>query len=120
MCPIEYTIPLDVMSGIVCVIRPISGAAVIFLICAGLIVPFKGSMVGLMFALPYISSRSVKPLFAARRTSTLWMPFLVGEMKGPSQCAPRDSEPSSASRQVPEGPRNGSACLQSTSSQNLR
>lgn len=41
--------------------------------------------------------------------ATLWMPFLVGLMKGPSQWAPRDSEPSDAMRCVPEGPRKGSA-----------
>jgi len=44
-----------------------------------------------------------------RRTEVLWMPFFVGDRKGPSQWAPRDSEPSVASRVVPEGPRKGSA-----------
>ena len=37
------------------------------------------------------------------------MPFLVGFMKGPSQCAPSDSEPSEARRRAPEGPRWGNA-----------
>jgi len=37
------------------------------------------------------------------------MPFLVGERNGPSQWAPRDSDPRDASRVVPEGPRKGRA-----------
>src|SRR5271170_3435480 len=37
------------------------------------------------------------------------MPFLVGLRNGPSQCAPRDSDPSSASRSLPDGPRYGRA-----------
>lgn len=36
------------------------------------------------------------------------MPFLVLEIKGPSMCAPRDSEPSSGMRWAPDGPRCGS------------
>lgn len=35
----------------------------------------------------------------------LWIPFLVGERKGPSQWAPRDSEPSEERRRDPDGPR---------------
>jgi len=44
-----------------------------------------------------------------RRTEVLWMPFLVGDRNGPSQWAPRDSDPSVASRDVPEGPSKGRA-----------
>lgn len=40
------------------------------------------------------------------------MPFLVGFRNGPSQWAPRDSEPKDALRVLPEGPRKGSALNQ--------
>ena len=33
------------------------------------------------------------------------MPFFVGEMNGPSQCAPSDSEPSNGFRAFPDGPK---------------
>jgi hypothetical protein len=58
-----------------------------------------------------MSSKSSKPFKAGRRTEILCIPFLVGERNGPSQCAPKDSEPSDARRLDPDGPRKGSACV---------
>lgn len=56
-----------------------------------------------------MEEREARPESGVCRTETLWIPFLVGEMKGPSQWAPRDSEPWVGSRDAPEGPRNGRA-----------
>lgn len=83
----------------------ISGAAVIFLMVGGLITVPSGERVGFRYSEPYMASRSEKPFVAGMMFSTLWMPFLVGERKGPSQCAPRDSAPSEEMRWYPEGPR---------------
>lgn len=49
------------------------------------------------------------PFVAVMILVTLWMPFLVGDKNGPSQCAPRDSAPEEERRALPEGPRYGSA-----------
>lgn len=54
--------------------------------------------------------RSERPLCGDCRTAALWQPFLVGFRKGPSQWAPRDSEPCEGLRGVPEGPRKRSTC----------
>ena len=96
--PIENTIPLDVISGMEAVIAAISGAAVIILILGGMTASSPDKGLGLMLEDPYMSSRSLKPSKAARSTEILWMPFLVGFRKGPSQWAPRDSAPSEATR----------------------
>lgn len=101
------------MDGIVAVIVPSSGAAVIIFMRGGRRTP-EGERVGFRFVAPYISSRVLMPSTQGTMFSTLWMPFLVGERKGPSQWAPRDSAPSSAMRRPPEGPRKGSACAYST------
>lgn len=96
------------MSGIELVMEAISGAAVIILMRGGRSI--LSERVGFMFEEPYISSRSLKPWMAGRSTDILWIPFLVGDRKGPSQWAPRDSAPSEAIRLIPDGPRKGSAC----------
>lgn len=107
--PMEYTIPREMISGIAAVMVATSGAAVIILMRGGSVELPLGDNDGLMFEDPYISSRSSKPFIAGRRRETLWIPFLVGLRKGPSQWAPRDSAPSDAIRLFPEGPRNGKA-----------
>lgn len=73
------------ISGIVLIMAAISGAAVIFLIVGGLMIFPSGERVGFRYWVPYISSRSEKPLVAGMMFSILWMPFLVGERNGPSQ-----------------------------------
>lgn len=75
-----------------------SGARVIFLM---------GVSDGWRFEAPRQDSRSEKPFGAVWRTEVLWMPFLVGLMKGPSMWAPRDSDPSWGFRVKREGPRWG-------------
>lgn len=111
MWPIEKTIPRLVMSLIEEVIEAISGAAVISLMLGARVELVIDDVVGLMFEDPYMSSKSSKPWIAARRTEGLWIPFLVGDRKGPSQCAPSDSAPSWGKREMPDGPRNGRACF---------
>lgn len=59
---------------------------------------------GVMLEAPYMASRSATEE-AVRRTAGLCTPFLVGLRKGPSTWAPRDSAPSWAVREAPDGPR---------------